>query len=100
LITITATSPYQPAVIVYHHNQFAPPIGGDNVLLITTAWPYELDVKMFFTASLLYETVVITMLQHNKIYNFFQIKSDQNKLYIKVVDLNEIYNFVVDDVFT
>ena len=39
------------------------------------------------------------MLQHNKIHNFFQTKSDENKLYIKVVHLDEIYNFVVDDPF-
>ena len=39
------------------------------------------------------------MLHHNKIHNFYKKKSDQNKLYIEVVDLIEIYNFVVDDFF-
>jgi hypothetical protein len=59
-------------VIVHHYSRFAPPTGGDDVLLITAASPYELAVKMFFTASLLYHTAVITMLQHNKIHNFFK----------------------------
>jgi hypothetical protein len=63
---------YQPAVIVHHHSRFAPPIGGDDVLLITTASPYEPAVTMFFTASLLYDTAVITMMQHNKIHNFLK----------------------------
>jgi hypothetical protein len=47
LITITAASSYQPAIIVHHHSCFAPPTGGDNVLLITAASPYEPAVKTF-----------------------------------------------------
>jgi hypothetical protein len=95
LITITTGSHYQLAVIVHHHSRFAPLTGGDDVLLITASSPYELAVKTIFTASLLYHTAVITMQQHNKIHNFFLIKSNENKLYIKVVGLDEIYNFVI-----
>jgi hypothetical protein len=62
LITITAASSYQPTVIVHHHSRFAPPTGGDDVLIITAISPYEPTVKTFFTASLLYDTAVITML--------------------------------------
>ena len=39
------------------------------------------------------------MLQHNKIQNFFQPKSDEKKLYIKVVVLDETHNFVVTFLF-
>ena len=70
-ITITDASSYQPTVMVHHHSQFAPPTGSDDVLLITAASSSEPAVKMFFTASLLYDTAVITMLQHNKIHKFF-----------------------------
>jgi hypothetical protein len=31
----------------HHHIRFAPPIGGDDVLLITADSPYELAVKTF-----------------------------------------------------
>jgi hypothetical protein len=95
LITITAGSHYQLTVIVHHHSRFAPLTGGDDVLLITASSPYEPAVKTVFTTSLLYHTAVITMQQHNKIHNFFLIKLDENKLYIKVVGLDEIYNLVI-----
>jgi hypothetical protein len=61
-ITITIALSYQMAVIVHHCSWFAPPTGGDDVFLITAASPYEPAVKMFFTASLLYDMAVITML--------------------------------------
>jgi hypothetical protein len=57
---------------LHHHSWFAPPTGRDDVLLITTTSPYESAVKSFFTAGLLYDMAVITMLQHNKIHNFFK----------------------------
>jgi hypothetical protein len=50
LITITTASSYQPVVIVHHHSRLAPPVGGDNVLLITAVLPYESALKTFFTA--------------------------------------------------
>jgi hypothetical protein len=54
-----------------YHRRFILPTDGDDVLLITVASPYDPTVKMFFIASL-YDMAVITMLQHNKIYNFFK----------------------------
>jgi hypothetical protein len=70
-------------VIVHHHNRFAPPTGDDDVLLIIAASPYEPAVKMFFTASLLYDTAVITMLQHNKIHNFSNKVRGKQTLYYR-----------------
>jgi hypothetical protein len=59
-------------VIVHHHSRFAPPSGGDKVLLITADSPHEPAVMTFFTASLLYDTAMIIVLHYNKIHNFFK----------------------------
>jgi hypothetical protein len=55
-----------------YYRRFILPTGGDDVLLITAVSPYESAVKTFFTVSFLYDTAVITMLQHNNILNLFK----------------------------
>lgn len=51
---------------------------------------YKLTLEIIFTNNLYYKRAMITMVQ---------IKSDEDKIHIKVVNINEIYNFAVDDLF-
>ena len=63
---------------------------GDGRPTFTAGLCNKPAVKITFTNSLAYVWAMITMLQHNKIHNFYKKKSDENKFYIEVVDLDEM----------